>query len=105
MFADDDITYPERTLQYMLAPFEDEIFGAVGTCQRTKRSETGSIRMKIVDWIFADYIERRNFETQQLWLLTGRFSCLSGRLMAIRAEIVQGVHFLNRFTSETWNGP
>lgn len=88
VFADDDITYGEHTLRWMLAPFEKESVGAVGTCQRTRRVETTSIAERVVDWIFADYIERRHFENSTTLAIDGSISCLSGRMAAFRAEVV-----------------
>jgi cellulose synthase/poly-beta-1,6-N-acetylglucosamine synthase-like glycosyltransferase len=104
LFADDDITYGEHTLRWILAPFEKASVGAVGTCQRTRRIESGPLIERNVDWIFADYIERRNFECSATLSIDGSISCLSGRVVAFRAKIVEDRQFLAGFVSETWNG-
>ncbi|KAK3360789.1 hypothetical protein B0T24DRAFT_643541 [Lasiosphaeria ovina] len=62
----------------MLAPFERKSVGAVGTCQRTRRIEVGSIAERITDWImFADYIERRHFENSATLAIDKSISCLA----------------------------
>lgn len=104
VFADDDIICPRMTLLWMLACFEKETVGAVGTCQRTRRSRDGSFFERIVDWILADYIERRNFENPATLAIDGSISCLSGRMMAIRAGITQDCLFLDGLVSEAWRG-
>ena len=39
--VDDDATWPRTILSWLLAPFEDENIGGVGTCQRVRRLKTG----------------------------------------------------------------
>lgn len=104
VFADDDITCPHKTLQWMLACLQRETIGAVGTCQQTRRCKDGSFLERITDWILADYIERRNFENATTLGIDGSISCLSGRMMLIRPGIVQDPAFLCEFVSEVWCG-
>ncbi|KAG7126480.1 Type 2 glycosyltransferase like protein [Verticillium longisporum] len=104
VFADDDITFPHSTYGWVLAPFENPQVGGVGTCQRASRIKAGTIIQRIINWIFADYIERRGVENMATVAIEKSISCLSGRLAAFRAVIVQDRQFLDGLVSETWNG-
>jgi len=98
MFVDDDVIWPPKVLQWMLAPFEDPKMGGVGTSQRLKRSETVSV------WGFlgAAYLERRNFDCSACLHIDGGLPCLSGRTVAYRTGILQDEAFTHGFTHETW---
>jgi len=104
VFADDDITFPENTIKWIVAPFEQDEVGGVGTCQRAKRIATRSPLENMINWIFADYIQRRTFENLATLKIDGSISCLSGRMAAFRSDIVEDSQFLSGFVSETWNG-
>ena len=101
VMADDDVTWPRTILPWLLAPFEDEKMGAVGTCQRVRRLETGTFEELCYNWLGAIYIERRNFEISATHNIDGGTSCMSGRTCALRTEILQDKDFLLGFATET----
>ncbi|KAK3710434.1 Type 2 glycosyltransferase [Vermiconidia calcicola] len=98
MFVDDDVVWPAKVLQWMLAPFEDPKVGGVGTSQRLKRKEGLSI------WRFlgAAYLERRNFDCSACLHIDGGLPCLSGRTVAYRSSILNTEDFTHGFTNEEW---
>ncbi|KAH0565105.1 hypothetical protein GP486_001505 [Trichoglossum hirsutum] len=100
VFADDDVIWPPKILDWILAAFEKPDIGGVGTCQRLRRAEHPSI------WGFlgALYLERRNFEISATTHLDGGVSCLSGRTVAYRTHILQDPEFTYGFTHEYWLG-
>lgn len=102
IMADDDVTWPEKLLPWILAPFEDSKIGGVGTCQRVRRDRNGSITSHIFNWLGAAYIERRNFEISATHNIDGGTSCMSGRTGAYRSEILQSHDFLEGFQTERW---
>jgi hypothetical protein len=106
VMADDDVTWPDTMLPWLLAPFEDAKIGprvgGVGTCQRVKRIRTGPISTRIFNWLGAAYIERRNFEISATHNIDGGTSCMSGRTGAYRSEILKSHDFLEGFMTETW---
>lgn len=108
VMADDDVTWPNTLLPWLLAPFEDPRnggrIGGVGTCQRVKRLSTGPLSARIFNWLGAAYIERRNFEISATHNIDGGTSCMSGRTGAYRSEILKSHDFLEGFKTERW-GP
>ncbi|OAP64132.1 hypothetical protein AYL99_00104 [Fonsecaea erecta] len=102
VFADDDVTWPPRTLQWMLAPFEDKKYGGVVTCQRLRRAENPTFSQRIYGFLGALYLERRNFDCAATTHIDGGVPCLSGRTCAYRTSILQDVNFTNGFTNEKW---
>jgi cellulose synthase/poly-beta-1,6-N-acetylglucosamine synthase-like glycosyltransferase len=102
VFADDDVTWPVRTLQWMLAPFEDKKYGGVVTCQRLRRAENPTFSQRIYGFLGALYLERRNFDCAATTHMDGGVPCLSGRTCAYRTSILQDVKFTNGFTNEKW---
>ncbi|KAK3674074.1 Type 2 glycosyltransferase [Recurvomyces mirabilis] len=98
VFVDDDVIWPQKVLHWMLAPFEDEKMGGVGTSQRLKRTEKTSY------WSFlgACYLERRNFDCSACLHIDGGLPCLSGRTVAYRTDILQDEAFTHGFTHEEW---
>jgi cellulose synthase/poly-beta-1,6-N-acetylglucosamine synthase-like glycosyltransferase len=102
VLADDDVTWPNTMLPWLLAPFEDAKIGGVGTCQRVRRIRTGPLSTRIFNWLGAAYIERRNFETSATHNTDGGTSCMSGRTGAYRSEILKSHDFLEGFKTERW---
>ncbi|KAK5109391.1 Type 2 glycosyltransferase [Meristemomyces frigidus] len=98
VFVDDDVIWPEKVLQWMLAPFDDEKVGGVGTSQRLKRPE----KMSIIGFLGACYLERRNFDCSACLHIDGGLPCLSGRTVAYRTSILQDEAFTYGFTNEEW---
>lgn len=102
VMADDDVEWPSTLMPWLLAPFEDDRIGGVGTCQRVKRIHEGDIRTRIWNWLGAAYIERRNFEISATHNIDGGTSCMSGRTGAYRTEILKSYDFLDNFKNERW---
>lgn len=102
IMADDDVTWPNTILSWLLAPFEHGIMGGVGPCQRVKRIRSGPLASRCYNWLGAAYIERRNFEISATHGLDGGTSCMSGRTCAFRSEILQSPLFLEGFKTERW---
>ena len=74
--------------------------GGVGTCQRVRRLNTGTLTERCYNWLGAVYIERRNFEISATHNLDGGTLCISRRVCAFRTEILQNHAFLLGFTTE-----
>lgn len=102
LFADDDVGLPDRTLSWMLAPFEaNEKMGGVGTGQQVRRG---------ADWDFwrflgYQYIARRNFDCSAGVCVDGGLPCLSGRAAMYRTCILKDTAFMHGFTHEVWEWP
>ncbi|KAK4204017.1 nucleotide-diphospho-sugar transferase [Triangularia verruculosa] len=101
VMADDDVEWPSTLMPWLLAPFEDDRMGGVGTCQRVKRVD-GDLTTRIFNWLGAAYIERRNFEISATHNIDGGTSCMSGRTGAYRTEILKSYDFLGGFKNEKW---
>jgi cellulose synthase/poly-beta-1,6-N-acetylglucosamine synthase-like glycosyltransferase len=98
VFADDDVYWPDTLLPWMLAPFERQTVGAVGTSQRLRREGQPNF------WNFlgAAYLLRRNWDIVSCNSIDGGVPCLSGRTAAYRTHIIQSELFSHGFTHETW---
>ncbi|KAH0255155.1 glycosyltransferase family 2 protein, partial [Aureobasidium melanogenum] len=98
IFADDDVIWPQAILPWILAPFENNEMGGVGTSQRLMRPRKTTI------WSFLGslYLERRNFDCSACLNIDGGLPCLSGRTVAYRTCILQDEAFTYGFTNETW---
>ncbi|KAK6007240.1 hypothetical protein QM012_006248 [Aureobasidium pullulans] len=98
IFADDDVIWPQTILPWILAPFENDEMGGVGTSQRLMRPKKPTI------WSFLGslYLERRNFDCSACLNIDGGLPCLSGRTVAYRTCILQDEAFTYGFTNETW---
>ncbi|KAF7506273.1 hypothetical protein GJ744_012081 [Endocarpon pusillum] len=103
VFADDDVSWPRQTLKWMLAPFENEKYGGVVTCQRLRRKEYPIFSQKRI-WSFlgALYLERRNFDCAATTFMDGGVPCMSGRTVAYRTKILRDKNFTYEFTNEAW---
>ena len=104
VFADDDVLWPPKLLQWMLAPLEDEAYGGVGTNQRLRRTEKPQLQQRIYSYLNALYLERRNFDCASCMYMDGGLPCLSGRTVAYRTNILQDEAFTHGFTHEEWLG-
>ncbi|KAL2270828.1 hypothetical protein VTJ83DRAFT_199 [Remersonia thermophila] len=102
VMADDDVEWPPTLIPWLLAPFEDDRIGGVGTCQRVKRVTEGDMMTRVWNWLGAAYIERRNFEISATHNIDGGTSCMSGRTGAYRSEILKSYDFLASFKNEKW---
>ena len=104
VFADDDVLWPPKLLPWMLAPFEDESYGGVGTNQRLRRAESPTFQQRIYGYLNALYLERRNFDCAACMYMDGGLPCLSGRTVAYRSNILKDKAFIEGFTREVWLG-
>ena len=102
VMADDDVTWQPTIMPWLLAPFEDDDIGGVGTCQEVKRISSGTVGARMFNWLGAAYIERRNFEISATHNIDGGTSCMSGRTGAYRSEILSSHDFLEGFQTEMW---
>ncbi|KAI1435244.1 putative polysaccharide synthase Cps1 [Xylaria sp. CBS 124048] len=100
VLADDDVYWPGRFLDYLLAIFEDPEVGAGGPRQRAHRES------KPDGWNFLgiSYLERRVWNNLATNALDGSVSTLSGRTAAYRTEILQTHEFADYFLNEAWAG-
>ncbi len=102
IFADDDVTWPSTLLPWILAPFDDERYGGVGTNQRLRRANAPSIPQRAYGYLGALYLERRNFDCASCMYMDGGLPCLSGRTVAYRTKILKDHSFIHEFTHEQW---
>ncbi|KAL9002547.1 MAG: hypothetical protein Q9188_004526 [Gyalolechia gomerana] len=98
VFADDDVFWPNTSLTYLLAAFEDPSVGAVGPLVTLDRPKNGNLW----DFLSAAYLERWNFDVSASSHIDGGMSCLSGRTFAVRSDILQSAQFTAKFAEETW---
>lgn len=98
LLADDDVSWPPNLLSWMLAPFEDDEMGGVGTNQRLRREQ----KPNVWNWLGAAYLIRRNWDCTACEYMDGGLPCLSGRTVAYRTHIIQDPNFIHSFTHETW---
>ncbi|KAL9932272.1 hypothetical protein V8E36_008751 [Tilletia maclaganii] len=101
VFADDDAIWPPTLLPYVLACFEDQQVGGVGTSQRVKPTGT---RMTVWETLAAFRLSIRNFEIAASTHIDGGVPCLSGRTAAYRTVILKDPAFLHGFTNDYWLG-
>lgn len=104
VFADDDVLWPPKLLQWVLAPFEDERYGGVGTNQRLRRAQSPTFQQRVYGYLNALYLERRNFDCASCMYMDGGLPCLSGRTVAYRSNILKDEAFQHHFTNEEWLG-
>ncbi|KDN42401.1 glycosyltransferase family 2 protein [Tilletiaria anomala UBC 951] len=101
VFADDDAIWPPTMLEWILACFEDQQVGGVGTSQRVK--PIGN-RMTVWETLAAFRLSIRNFEIASSTHIDGGVPCLSGRTAAYRTVILKDPAFLHGFTNDYWLG-
>lgn len=104
VFADDDVLWPSKLLPWILAPLEDDSYGAVGTNQRLRRAGYPSVSQRIYGYLNALYLERRNFDCASCMYMDGGLPCLSGRTVAYRSSVIKDPTFKHAFTHEEWLG-
>ncbi|KAL8277576.1 hypothetical protein RQP46_010008 [Phenoliferia psychrophenolica] len=101
VFADDDAIWPLDLLPLILAPFEDQKMGGVGTSQVVK--PVGD-RLTVWEVLAAFRLSIRNIEISASTHIDGGIPCLSGRTAAYRSIILKDPEFLNGFTNDLWCG-
>lgn len=99
VFADDDAIWPPTMLPCMLAPFEDQQVGGVGTSQAV--IPVGK-RMTVWEVLAAFRLTIRNIEIASATHIDGGVPCLSGRTAAYRTIILKDPAFLHGFTNDLW---
>ncbi|KAF7724378.1 hypothetical protein EC973_001103 [Apophysomyces ossiformis] len=99
VFADDDAIWRPTMLEYMLACFEDESVGGVGTSQAVKPQKH---RMSIWEILAGFRLTIRNIEMAASTHIDGGASCLSGRTAAYRTVILKDPTFQNEFVHDYW---
>jgi cellulose synthase/poly-beta-1,6-N-acetylglucosamine synthase-like glycosyltransferase len=99
VFADDDAIWPPTLLPYVLACFEDQKIGGVGTSQRVQ-----PIGEKFTVWeiLAAFRLTIRNIEISASTHIDGGVCCLSGRTAAYRTVILKDPEFIHGFTHDYW---
>ncbi|KIO30737.1 glycosyltransferase family 2 protein [Tulasnella calospora MUT 4182] len=98
-FADDDAIWPPKMLPYLLAPFEDQKVGGVGTSQRVQ--PVGDT-MTVWEVLAAFRLTIRNIEISASTHIDGGVPCLSGRTAAYRTIILKDPEFIHGFTNDLW---
>lgn len=101
VFADDDALWPPTLLQYVLACFEDQSIGGVGTSQVVK--PVGK-KMTVWEVLAAMRLSIRNIEIAASTHIDGGIPCLSGRTAAYRSVILKEPDFIDGFTNDYWLG-
>ncbi|KAI5477212.1 polysaccharide synthase Cps1p [Pseudohyphozyma bogoriensis] len=101
VFADDDAIWPPTLLPLVLACFEDQQMGGVGTSQIVK-----PVGDKFTLWetLAAFRLSIRNIEIAASTHIDGGVPCLSGRTAAYRSVILKDPEFLYAFTNDFWLG-
>jgi cellulose synthase/poly-beta-1,6-N-acetylglucosamine synthase-like glycosyltransferase len=101
VFADDDAIWPPTLLPYVLACFEDQKVGGVGTSQRVQ-----PVGDKFTVWevLAAFRLTIRNIEISASTHIDGGVCCLSGRTAAYRTVILKDPEFIQGFTHDYWLG-
>lgn len=101
VFADDDAIWPPTLLPYVLACFEDQKIGGVGTSQRVQ-----PVGEKFTVWevLAAFRLTIRNIEISASTHIDGGVCCLSGRTAAYRTVILKDPEFIHGFTHDYWLG-
>ena len=99
VFADDDAIWPPTLLPYVLACFEDQKVGGVGTSQRVQ-----PVGEKFTVWevLAAFRLTIRNIEISASTHIDGGVCCLSGRTAAYRTVILKDPEFIHGFTHDYW---
>jgi hypothetical protein len=87
----------------VLAAFEDDAVGGVGTQKRVTRQHTKFLSVSdIINFLGCLYLQRHNFDLAATNGVDGSVFVISGRTAAYRSRIVCDEKFLDDFVSETW---
>jgi cellulose synthase/poly-beta-1,6-N-acetylglucosamine synthase-like glycosyltransferase len=102
VFADDDVFWPSTFLPYLLACFEDSTVRGAGILQYARLPAKGN--PSIWQHLAAQRLEKRNIAISASNYLDGGVSCLSGRTVCYRAEILKAPAFIQSSTNDYWRG-
>jgi cellulose synthase/poly-beta-1,6-N-acetylglucosamine synthase-like glycosyltransferase len=100
VFADDDVFWPPKMLPHLLACFEDPLVGGAGVLQRA--FVPSNIRQNLWHFLATYRLERRMQSISANIYIDGGMTCLSGRSVAYRAEILKAERFIDAFTHDYW---
>lgn len=100
ILCDDHVFWPRDFIPHILAPFEDKMVGAVGTCKRVRRLDQGFSFPDFWNFIGALYLERHNFEIAATNHVDGGVFVLSGRTSAHQTAILQDPDFIHGFLND-----
>ena len=101
VFCDDHAWWEgENYLKHLLAPFENEKVGLVGTKKRVLRDPQDNSLKSCVNFIACLYLERHNFEITATNAIDNGCFVLSARTCAVRANIVMDSRFRNGFVDD-----
>lgn len=103
VFADDDALWPKTLLASVLACFEDQSIGGVGTSQVVKPCHPSG-KLTVWETLAAFRLTIRNIEISASTHIDGGIPCLSGRTAAYRTLILKDPEFLHGFTHDFWRG-
>jgi len=102
-FADDDAIWPPTLLASVLACFEDQSVGGVGTSQVVRPCDPSG-KLTVWEVLAAFRLSIRNIEIASSTHIDGGIPCLSGRTAAYRTIILKDPAFLHGFTHDFWRG-
>lgn len=101
VFADDDAIWKPTMLDYILACFEDESIGGVGTSQTVKPLH----KWRSIWEVLAGFrLTIRNIEVAASTHIDGGVCCISGRTAAYRTIILKDPSFQHNFVNDYWRG-
>lgn len=103
VFADDDALWPKTLLASVLACFEDQSIGGVGTSQVVKPCNPSG-KLTVWETLAAFRLTIRNIEISASTHIDGGIPCLSGRTAAYRTMILKDPKFSDGFTHDFWRG-
>ncbi|KAH8807679.1 nucleotide-diphospho-sugar transferase [Xylogone sp. PMI_703] len=102
VLADDDVFWPPKFLQLVLACFENPKAGGVGTMHRG-RLPFDKNELTVWERLAAFRLRWRNKEMAAVnYLDNGAVLCLSGRTADYRADILKSPSFIHAFTNDYW---
>jgi cellulose synthase/poly-beta-1,6-N-acetylglucosamine synthase-like glycosyltransferase len=99
-FADDDTFWPPDVLQYLLTCFEDPSVGGVGVLQEAYIAAT--TQQCLWHFLAAIQLEKRMLRISANNYIDGGMTCLSGRTVAYRTNILKTDSFIHAFTHDLW---
>lgn len=101
VLVDDHVWWPSKFFfANLLAPFEDDTVGLVGTNKRPERDYGNSFSESLRNLIACAYLERHNFDVVTTNAIDGGAFVISARTCAIRAAVCMSEEFRHGFTNE-----
>lgn len=99
--TDDDAIWSDEFLLWMVAPFDDDNMGGVGS-----RQQMTSVGLFPTLWeVIADFrLSMRMIEASATTFVDGGMSCISGRTAVYRRAILTDPDFGTSFVNEKWRG-